>query len=207
MSTLSAVTAALERAWAAIRTVYPSVRPAAMVVYLDPRADRRGHYHAMCWTERETRHRLDEVHISSHVLEEGAQSVLHTLLHESIHSSCFADGVQETSRQGRWHNNVFRAIAQQRGLLTAKDPTIGTITTGLHQSAYLQFGNVLQDLETAIELFRGFEPRRTKKRTKAKGLVKLECPVCKRIIRASAKTQCLGPIICEPCGATFIASI
>ena len=203
MSTLSGITSSLERAWASIRTVHPDVRPAAMVVYLHPAGDRRGHYGQSSWTTRDNGS-LDEVHISSHILNEGPASVLETLLHEGCHSAGMTRGVQTTSRQGRYHNHYFALLAVEFGLVVAVDPTWGATTPGITEVTIEIYRNTLSDLEESLDMWQTrklFLPG-----AKVKGesrQIKLVCPTCGRIIRASKKTLAIGPIRCVPCDTDF----
>jgi hypothetical protein len=205
MAALSTVTTALERTWTAIRTIHPDVRPAALVVYLHPAGDRRGHYGESSWTTRDNGH-LDEIHISAHILHEGARSVLQTLLHEACHSIATAKGVQEVSRQGRYHNSVFACLAETLGLVVVPAPGIGCATPAITDATASVFSNALQELDDALGLWRDLHPKATTTKRKPTGMIKLECPVCHRIIRATEKTLLAGTIECTPCKAYFARS-
>jgi len=202
MAALSTVTTALERTWTAIRTIHPDVRPAALVVYLHPAGDRRGHYGESSWTTRDNGH-LDEIHISAHILHEGARSVLQTLLHEACHSIATAQGVQAVSRQGRYHNSVFACLAEILGLVVEPEPDIGYTTPDITDATASVFSNALQELDDALDLWRDLHPKATTTKRKPEGMVKLICCRCGRVIRASRKTIDAGPIICQPCRVPF----
>jgi hypothetical protein len=206
MTTLSSLTSALERCWTAIRTVHPDVRDAAIVVYLHPRGDRRGHFVDGAWTTSD-HNQLDEVHVSSHILDEGAQSVFRTLLHEACHSIARTRSIDECSRQGRYHNWRFAALAHNIGLVTASDTVCGCVTPAITDAAQVQYANAIEELHNAIGLWRGLQQpgqvtRKPKKRTSSGN--KLVCPRCRRVIRASNKTLQGGAIRCVPCGKDFV---
>lgn len=204
MNTLSAITMSLERAWTAIRTAYPDVRPAIITVYLHARGDRRGHFRQSCWTTINAQGARDEVHISSHILKEGPISVFQTLLHEAGHSICVTRNVQDVSRQGRYHNLNFGIVARTLGLVTASDPKIGVVTTGITDAARDMFSHVLVDLAETLDLYQDLRVQPQGRKPKGKSTsVKLQCPTCGRIIRASAKTVKGGPIECVPCNEDF----
>ena len=57
-----------------------------------------------------------------------AEDVLVTLLHEACHAWAQANDVQDTSRQGRWHNKRFAKIARRIGLVAEPDSRIGHTT-------------------------------------------------------------------------------
>lgn len=205
MTTLTNVTASLERAWASIRTVFPIVRPAVIVVYLHHKCDRRGHYLERGWTTI-ANGKLDEIHISSHVLAEGAESVLETLLHEAVHSGNVALGVQDCSRQGRYHNKAFADLAGDMGLRVFVAPPYGYAVTQLTDDIRMIFANTLDDVREHLLMWQELPTVRPGGGRVHRPSTKLWCPKCKRIIYASRKTQEVGDIICEPCGVHFVGS-
>jgi hypothetical protein len=179
------------------------VRPAALVVYLHERGDRRGHYHQESWTTR-NQSQLDEVHVSSHILAEGSESVFRTLLHEACHSLAVARGIQDTSRQGRYHNYEFAKLAHEVGLLTKMASGVGYVTLHLTADTVVQFENALAELEGSLEMWQGLPTRQPGRKTKTKNaMLRVECPDCHRLIRASRRTLDAGPILCVPCGTVF----
>lgn len=101
MATISQTSHAIEGALTAIRMTHPDVRPAIVAIYRHERGDRRGHFQAEAWRVQGRKDAPDEIHISSVILAEGAESVLRTLLQQAAHSIAAARGIQDTSRQGR----------------------------------------------------------------------------------------------------------
>lgn len=206
MSELSTLTAALERCWTAIRTIHPHARPAVICVYLHSQGNRRGHYLEDGWTLRD-KGKADEVHVSSHILSEGAESVFRTLLHEACHSVAVARGIQDTSRQGRYHNYDFAKLASELGLLTQPSKEIGYVTLNLAPGAIVTFENALSELEDSLEMWQGLRqvaPNVGSLKTRNNS-IKAVCPDCGRIVRMSAKSYNFGPILCVPCGTVFEA--
>lgn len=202
MNTLSSTTAALERVWTAIRTIHPDVRPAAIVVYLHSRNDRRGHYWQESWLDRSSAH-LDEIHISSHILKESPAQVLCTLLHEAAHSIAVARSIQDVSRQNRYHNKHFRTLAIELGLQVKPKAGIGITTPNLTDQTSHTFKNVLEELASTLDLYQHSRTTGNNKGKAKTSMLKLTCPTCSRIIRASPKTLALGPILCAPCDTAF----
>lgn len=202
MATLSAITSALERCWAAIRTVHPNVAPATMVVYLHPAGDRKGHFAWRVWSTRAGL-AVDEVHVSSHVLADGAIETFHVLLHESVHSACQTMGIQDTSRQGRYHNKLFATVAGQMGLITFKESSIGWSTSGISTEAASTFRNVIEDLAGSIDLWQARRPRNGPGGKRKSRSLKATCPACHRVIRLSRKCWDAGPVLCVPCAMDF----
>lgn len=54
--------------------------------------------------------RWAEVFVGGEGLARGPADVLATLLHEAAHALAHVRGIQDTSRQGRWHNAQFKAL-------------------------------------------------------------------------------------------------
>lgn len=202
MEHLSTVTSALERAWATIRHHNPDVRPAVMCVYLHPAGDRLGHYWRDSWTATEGR-LVDEVHVSSATLAAGATETMITLLHEAAHSLGTAKGQKTTSRQGRYHNARFAALALGLGLDVARHKRLGVHTPSMQAGTMVAYQTTLDDLAGSIKLWQelpgavGAAPKKGSRNLKA------ECPACHRKIRLSMKTWKQGAILCIPCSTDF----
>ena len=75
--------------------------------------------------------RLPEVFVGGEGLVRGAADVLGTLLHEAAHALAHVRDIKDTSRQGRWHNARFKALAEEVGIEVAKDPRSGWSPTTL----------------------------------------------------------------------------
>ena len=84
------------------------------------------------------------------------------------------------------------------------DAKIGHITVGLTSQARSQFKNAIDELSDAIEMYQSPRLPAGPGKGKTKGaMLKLMCPECGRVIRASKKTLDVGPITCAPCTADF----
>jgi hypothetical protein len=119
--------AALEQAWADIQTRYPDI-PAAVVVLgagstCAAGRLKLGHFAAMRWHHGTDR--LPEVFVGGEGLARGPVGVLGTLLHEAAHALADVRQIKDTSRQGRWHNARFKALAEELGIEVAKDGSAG----------------------------------------------------------------------------------
>lgn len=204
---LSKVTASLERAWKTIQTRETDTRDAVIVIYLHPKGDRRGHFAGSSWTIRDDTEdqpeldTLDEVHISSHILAQGARSVLETLLHEAVHSIAAARGIKDTSRQGRWHNKRFETLAKLVGLTVEKSDRIGCTTPDITEETFNLYKETLDDLDQVVgDLYRTAKIKLANTRAKP---VKLVCPCCEAKISISVKTLDKIESISCLCGETF----
>lgn len=207
-ATLSAVTRTLEIAWQAVQAKHGDVRDAVIVVYLHPKNDRRGHWAPESWTvasddtENNQPEHIDEVHISSHILAQGARSIMETVVHEAAHSAARARGIKDVSRQGRWHNKRFAAIAEEFGLMVERDAKIGHRTPDLTDEAVSEYQESIMWIKEATgDLFQVVTP--SNKPTRPANTVKLVCPDCGRYFRIGRKQLELGPLACVPCGIEF----
>jgi hypothetical protein len=97
----------------------------------DARQRKLGHFAADRWQHARNEGALPEVLIGGEGLERGPEPVFATLLHEAAHALAEARNVQDTSRQGRYHNQHFKAIAEELGLAVARAPGIGWSATTL----------------------------------------------------------------------------
>jgi len=224
MTTLSKPTKALELALATIRKHHPDVRPAILTIYRHE-STRLGHYERSCWTSNGQQianspagnEPLDEIHIDSIVLDDGPVEVLHTILHEAAHSVAVTRKIQDTSRDGRYHNARFAVLAHELGLVCAAHPRHGIITTGLQPGLTMRYAEEISLIREST----GLSQRRPESTTTISGAaeeedegkeektnknrqLKLTCQKCGRIIRASQRSIDAGPIACVPCLSVFI---
>jgi len=202
---LSEIIEALERAWQTIQYVHPDTRDAVLCVYQHHKGDRRGHYASNSWTERregDQEARLDEVYISSHILAEGARSVLETLLHEAVHSIADTKQIKDTSRQGRWHNKRFEALAKTVGLTVVSDKSIGCRTPDITSETAEEYADLLADLEPVLRLYQPVASRVSKPRAKP---VKLVCSGCGAKLSVSQKVYEAASLVCNECSEPFEA--
>lgn len=146
---VSAIVGALEELWAAIQRHHNDLPDAQIVVATGNRGKKgavNGHWHAKQW-QGVAEH---EVLIASERLGDGAAWVAETLLHEACHGIAFANEIQDTSRQGRWHNARFKAIAEAVGLLVEADKRCGYVTVGMTDECQDRYAAEVMVLEAAI---------------------------------------------------------
>ena len=87
-----------------------------------------------------------------------AEDMMVTLLHEACHAYAHANGIADTSRDGRYHNRRFGQLAVAIGLIVVPDPVIGHQTPGLTPRAREAYADLLVELEGGLGLTR--EPKR-----------------------------------------------
>jgi curved DNA-binding protein CbpA len=126
----SRILAVLEDCWTAIRRHHGQVPPVVIIIAsgTDTRQPRWGHYAAGRWYASNIKH--PEVMVSGEGLARTPREVLGTLLHEAAHALAAAREITDTSRQGRYHNKKYAALARELGLDVTETPGFGwTITT------------------------------------------------------------------------------
>jgi hypothetical protein len=162
----SQLLAVLESSWAAIRRQYPEVPAAVMVVAAG--SDRRqglfkwGHFAALRWRRRQVDGEegggapaaLPEVLVAGEGLERPALEVFGTLLHEAAHGVADVRQVRDTSRDGRYHNRRYRAIAETMGMDVEEMEPYGHARTTVHPETAALFADQVEELAAALVLFR-----------------------------------------------------
>lgn len=197
--------AALEDAWEAIQANHPDV-PAVVVTLgagsIERRGLKLGHFAAARWQVEGEETTRAELFIGGEGLAAGAEDLLATLLHEAAHGVANTRGIQDTSRQGRYHNKRFAAIAGELGLTVTKDDEMGWSPSSLAEGTAAVYADVLAELARVLIAYRHAEPERvgTKKDTNT---VKAAVCSCPRRIRVAASVLELAPILCGECGDEF----
>ncbi len=157
----SEAVAVLEGVWRAIRARVPEVPEAVLVLASgteDVRTPRFGHWAASRWRVDDVDTRRAEVLVAGEALAQGPRQVLSTLLHEAAHGLAHARRVQDTSRQGRYHNQRFRELAEELGLKVRRRDPHGHCDTRLEGLAATSWAAELAVLEQLCH--RGARPPR-----------------------------------------------
>lgn len=200
---------AFEHAWTQIRRAHPEVPPAVLITGSGSDARRTnmlrlGHFAASRWQGGSEGTEIDEIFVGGEGLERGAGPVLATLLHEAAHALARVRGIQDTSRQGRYHNVRFKALAEELGLHIDKHPTIGWSTTTLPDATAQRYASTIEQLEHAITIFRRHEGGGSDKPARKPGPKACVCG-CGRRIRVAPSVLALGEILCGVCEQPFEA--
>jgi hypothetical protein len=127
--------------------------------------------------------------------------VLGTLLHEAAHGLAQARGVQDTSRQGRYHNRRYATLAGELGLEVAGVQPIGWSATTVPKTTAAAYAGPLEDLAAALVLWRGQE-HRLGPGGRSRNLLAAACG-CGRRIRVAKTTLAEAPILCSLCSQPF----
>jgi hypothetical protein len=199
----SAVVAAMEHAWTTIRSRHPQVPEVIVVLGAGSEARRGlfklGHFAAARW--HVNGQRRPEVLVSGEGLQRGARDVLGTLLHEAAHGLADARGIQDTSRQGRYHNHKYARLAGELGLQVACDRQTGWSQTTVPDALAEAYAGVLADLDAALGLWR-YAEQQLPTSAGSRNLLACACP-CGRTLRVAKQTLEQAPILCGACDEPF----
>ena len=198
--TTAQLVAALESAWAAIRAKHKEV-PAVMIVVgsgTTTRQSKFGHYATNRWQSGDNQ--MSEVLISGEGLKRPAVEVFTTLLHEAAHGLADARGIKDTSRQGRWHNQKFAALASELGLDTTKDPRIGYSPCTIRTETEKAYADALKTVGKALSAYRHPEMKGAGKKSNNALPCSCQCP---RRIRVAKAVLEEGSITCDICEHHF----
>jgi hypothetical protein len=201
--TTAELVSALETAWSAIRANHTEV-PAVVIIVGSGTATKQakyGHFAAARWQHGEQA--LAEVLISGEGLKRPVEEVFTTLLHEAAHALANVRGIKDTSRQGRWHNQKFAALASELGLDTTKDPRIGWSPCTLRTQTAGTYKSVLADLKAALIAYRHPEMVAGTSTKNNNNAIACACQ-CPRRIRVAKQVLEQGDITCGVCEATFV---
>ena len=192
----------------AIQTHHPEI-PAVVIVVGSGSSSKKaselqyGHYATLRWQHGDTR--LPEVLVSGEGLRRTPAEVLTTLLHEATHALADRRGIQDTSRQGRWHNRHFATLAGELGLTATKDDRARLVA--LHPAARHRRALRRSPCPARRRHARLPPPRRTRRSDPANNnngnILTCGCP---RKIRVPPKTAAdEGPIHCGVCDTPFLS--
>jgi hypothetical protein len=198
----SVLVAALERAWTQIRACHPQV-PEVVMAVASGSVGRRGELKLGHFADRRWRvatAERPELFVGGEGLAAGAVQVLGTLLHEAAHGLAAARGVQDTSRQGRYHNRRYAALAGELGLTVQRAGSRGWTATTVPAETEASYAAVVEDLARALVLWRRAEHPSGGRR--ANNLLAAVCG-CGRRIRAARSTLEEAPVLCGRCGGPF----
>lgn len=156
----SAVVQLMERVWERIRQNHPELPDAVIVTGSGSEISglKWGHFRADGWEVVQAEGaalRLNEMFMAGETLAKGALQVLQTMLHEGAHTLARVRGVQDTSRQHRWHNAKFRALAEEMGLEytgTKADPSLGFSAVTLTEETKAEYADLIEELDKEISL-------------------------------------------------------
>lgn len=148
---------ALNECLKAIRYNHPEV-PNAVLVVGSSSMKNYGHFSPTSWdgikAKRANSMSEHEIMLSGEGLLRGAEAVLATLIHECAHALAHSREIKDTSRQGRFHNGKFKALAEEIGIEVQHDKTIGWSITVLPDGTKKRYAKELRALRAALKTYR-----------------------------------------------------
>lgn len=221
---VSAIVRSLEHLWGAIAESVPELPDVAIVVASGAegqRVQRWGHWAAGRWVVH-SGERRGEILVAAERLSHGPEAMLCTLLHEATHALAHVRSIKDTSRQGRYHNERYRALAGELGLHVERDKTFGWMRTTPEPAALERYLTPLEALDEACLGYRlspsslrarlppangaDGEPEATPRTGGGRSLLLVCSCDPPRKIRASRGTFSLGPIRCGLCNEPFVSN-
>jgi hypothetical protein len=157
-----------------------------------------------------------EINLCAEYLNRPPELVITTLLHEMCHLHNIQQGIQDTSRNGTYHNAKFKTVAEKYDLLVEKSEKYGYCITKLSAelTEYVKQNCRAGCLKLErMKTYRDGTPKttttskdgkeKTVSRTK-QSMRKYTCPACDLIIRASKDVT--GRLMCVDCEEILIES-
>ena len=128
-----------------------------------------------------------EITITAEHLDRPYLEIMRTLHHEMIHHYCFLNEIKETSRQGKYHNKLFKQESEKRGFHYPEGPDakIGWSFSKLTEETEELFNGWPLD-KTVFGLARiDYNGPGKEKKKKASNIIKWTCPSCGATMRSS----------------------
>jgi hypothetical protein len=148
---------------------------------------------------------VHELFVGGEGLRRGPVELLATLLHEAAHALATARSIRDTSRGGRFHNQRFRRLATELGLLVDEAGPRGWAHTELAAGTADRYAGVLAQLAAALTVYRRDErpARPAGTRSTSRNLLAVCGCAQPRRIRVARATLDAAPILCGSCGEPF----
>jgi hypothetical protein len=119
--------------------------------------------------------------------------------HEAAHSVACNRGINDTSRQGRYHNHRFQIVAEELGLQVERDPVFGWTRTDLRTSTAVVYSDVLRQLGLFVPQTRQRSVAAGSNRQPHRGIRTLACPCGHRLVRDGRGAFVPAATICSGC--------
>ena len=154
---------------------------------------------------------LNEINISAEHLDRKIEKTMATLMHEMVHYYCQINNIDDTSKNGRYHNKLFKREAEARGLIISYAKYIGYSVT----EPSPEFIEVIHShgIKKPLEINRdgemmligiggngngdGKDGTDGKKKTSTR---KYQCPCCGNSFRATKDLR----VLCMDCNEQFV---
>ena len=112
-----------------------------------------GHFFNSSWRDKDGA-MYHEVVVTGEHLARPATAIFGTLLHEAAHAMNFVLGLKDTTRQGRYHNKVFKKMALEMGMvcqqLKSGSTSFGWAITKMTPDTVLKYKEQISNLKKTI---------------------------------------------------------
>ncbi len=158
----SQIIKALEEAWAGIRKLNPDVPDVIIITGsgLSGGQSKWAHFWRERWADKVADDKVSdkrpEMFVAGERLACGAELTIQSMLHEAAHAVAYVREIQDTSRQGRYHNREFVKISNELGLdymHECPDKIIGFSAVELTADAKVKYKDLIAKLDTAIKVY------------------------------------------------------
>ena len=198
----SGIVKVLERCASAVRLRHPEIPRPVISITIDA-GNYWGLFSQSVW-EMDGR-RAPAIVLARQGLTRPAEEVFATLIHECTHGLCAARGVDETSRQGRYHNKKFKAAAEELGLECTMGPQHGYHVTTWTPTLDERYGDTLDALREVLAHL-NLAPPAGKVEGTGKKRVFLQC-ACDppRELKLLFNFYAEAPLLCGRCDEPFLS--
>lgn len=153
---------ACEDCWSAIRKEHPELPEVVILIESNSasvggkkrKTAKLGHFFNNSWRKADGT-MYHEVVLTGEHLARPATAVFGTILHEAAHAINFAKGLQDTSRNGRYHNKVFKQKAMDMGMIVSKlkikNSSFGWARTQVTPKVVQKYKTCIKNLQAAME--------------------------------------------------------
>ena len=145
------------------------------------------------WQESKGESNSPELSIPASLLKESSQTIAERLLHLLCHRYAKENDLKETTRYGKYHNRVYKRIAETHGLTVTMAEKTGWSETKLSDENALEGFAVPKP-----DIYR--EPEIVPKRIRGTGARKYSCPICGKSVRATSEVR----VLCMNCNEEML---
>lgn len=146
------------------------------------------------WKENEQDEGEHELNLVAQYLNRPIGEIAETLIHEMCHQYASVHKLQDCSRSGKYHNKLFKSIAESHGLVVTKADSVGYAITSLSTAT----AELLKDFVEDGALI--YHTPNVTSVVKSSSTRKYECPCCHTSVRATKDVN----IMCADCNEFMI---
>jgi hypothetical protein len=95
--------------------------------------------------------------VAGESLHRGPVPTFGTLIHEAAHALAIARGIRDTSRQNRYHNKRFKALAEELGIEVSYSSSLGWSETTVPDKTVARYRRQVDQLTAALKMVRRAE--------------------------------------------------